>query len=152
MKKSADSIGNTTNAGEVSLKVNPTIFFSVLGIYLPLLKNDLPSGQQTTTSSTCYVISRFHTRLHFLLQSLFRKSFCFIFKVLPLLFLFPIWKLPLGFACLLVNIEIAPMIPKSQERKQGFTLSSPYRHNKMVLSRDSTVLSQEEPLAVELLF
>lgn len=44
------------------------------------------------------------------------------------------------------------MIPKSQERKQGFTLSLLHRHHYVVLSYDSRALSQEEPLIAGLLF
>lgn len=64
---------------------------------------------------------------------------------LSLLFVLPIGELPLRLSRALVNIEIASMLPRSQEREGGFSFPSPPLTLQGGPAHDSSALSQGRP-------
>lgn len=64
---------------------------------------------------------------------------------LSLLFVLPIGELPLRLSRALVNIEIASMLPRSQEREGGFSFPSPPLTLRSGPAHDSGALSQGRP-------
>lgn len=64
---------------------------------------------------------------------------------LSLLFVLPIRELPLRLSRALVNIEIASMLPRSQEREGGFSFPSPPPTLQGGPAHDSSALSQGRP-------
>lgn len=65
--------------------------------------------------------------------------------LLSLLFILPVGELPLRLSRALVNIEIASMLPRSQEREGGFSFPSPPPTLQGRPAHDSSALSQGRP-------
>lgn len=65
--------------------------------------------------------------------------------LLSLLFVLPVGELPLRLSRALVNIEIASMLPRSQEREGGFSFPSPPLTLQGGPAHDSGALSQGRP-------
>lgn len=65
--------------------------------------------------------------------------------LLSLLFVLPVGELPLRLSRALVNIEIASMLPRSQEREGGFSFPPPPPTLRGGPAHDSGALSQGRP-------